>query len=430
MFRTIAVALLIFVSAWSQPSHAQVPIGTCVIPSANLSYTIIDNLLVVQNGNPANAGFGARDPSGMTFMRLPSTTPTLNAYFVAWNGNLVQVWSGGWNVMGTCAITLPPPVPTFFPGAQPHYGVPVLQNPNSSYELAAIPAPIVTSQSPYGLPLIASSQDAQQCAVQHSSGTSPAFRDCMVHAMVGNREGKVYDCAKTYHNSPPELSACVIASLGGANEQKYAQQFISCYQDSNANGDYQSMSLCMAGQNMSNDMARLVQCVSKQGSSGNVSVLSAAVCYGSDKLNLNTESQIVVQCAVATGGEPQAFAACAGGKLTAMELAKCSTGGIGQPGGCFGPNNDIVKYLKNYGVQLAAIFGPASLIVKDWEAAVDKIASGAVKAGATALRNVANETAKGASATIKAVGSAAQEVMPRITIGKPKGKIFGKRFSL
>ena len=58
-------------------------------------------------------------------------------------------------------------------------------------------------------------------------------------------------------------------------------------------------------------------------------------------LKLNPEQQIAVQCVVSTGGQPYAAAACIATRLTARELTKCFTEGIGGHG-CFGNTNDLI----------------------------------------------------------------------------------------
>jgi len=86
----------------------------------------------------------------------------------------------------------------------------------------------------------------------------------------------------------------------------------------------------------------LVDCAARSG--GTVSGLAA--CAGQeilgDQLHLNPEQHIAIDCVVQTGGQPYAAAACTATQLTARELSKCVTNGIGGRNGCFGDNNDLV----------------------------------------------------------------------------------------
>jgi hypothetical protein len=68
-----------------------------------------------------------------------------------------------------------------------------------------------------------------------------------------------------------------------------------------------------------------------------------ASCAGANMFNLqvNPEQQIAIQCVVSTGGQPYAAAGCIASRLTARELTKCLTDGIGGRG-CFGDTNDLV----------------------------------------------------------------------------------------
>jgi hypothetical protein len=63
--------------------------------------------------------------------------------------------------------------------------------------------------------------------------------------------------------------------------------------------------------------------------------------------HLTPEQTIVAQCMVDSGGEPLDFVACAGGQLTARELNKCLSDGIGGDEGCFGNNNSVLVALRN-----------------------------------------------------------------------------------
>lgn len=55
--------------------------------------------------------------------------------------------------------------------------------------------------------------------------------------------------------------------------------------------------------------------------------------------SLTRDGQMVAAIAQSCGGEPQCMAA----RWAAVEVSRCA-GGIGQPGGCLGPNGEIMRY--------------------------------------------------------------------------------------
>ena len=86
---------------------------------------------------------------------------------------------------------------------------------------------------------------------------------------------------------------------------------------------------------------RLARCVYE--TQGNL--WQAAWCASGRQLS--PEQQVIAGCVMQTGGEPKSTIACIGGTLTVREIEKCFSGGIGTSQGCFGPNNDAVRYLRN-----------------------------------------------------------------------------------
>jgi hypothetical protein len=70
--RALVSRLIIFaVFACAEAASAQIA-GQCIDKRYNVVFNIHNNGLVPQAINPMNAAFGMRDPSGVTFMRLPS----------------------------------------------------------------------------------------------------------------------------------------------------------------------------------------------------------------------------------------------------------------------------------------------------------------------------------------------------------------------
>ncbi|WP_135213164.1 hypothetical protein [Vitreimonas flagellata] len=360
----IIVAIMMMFSA---PAHAQV--GRCFDNVRGQAYDVFPNLWMVQVGNPMNQAQAMRDPSGVTFMRIPSTNPMYQAFFVDWTGQVVEINLNGMFPIGYCqfAQQFIPPNPYAFqyqPPQMANWGV------RTANGVQAVPQNFAQSNQRYVRPLLTSEQVAAQCMNQSSS--REAFGDCMLRSMLGAREERIYECGRNSEDNA-ELSLCIMNVVGGANERRAATQLAACYETYGENWD--AYPLCMAEQNMSNDSARLLSCVRQQAQQGQVTFFGTAICYGASQIQLTPEQQIAIECAATSGGDPMVFAGCAGGQLTARELNKCFTHGVGGSG-CFGPNNEIVRALRNVGVNLNDAFGPNNDVVRTWNNAVNDIQHG------------------------------------------------------
>lgn len=357
-----------------------------------------------------------RDPSGQMFLRLPSTTPEYNAFFVSWTGQLVQVDRvNGLHIIGGCQFQ------NSFVPQNPFVGIyrPPIMSTNLGVEtpggFVALPRDIVDPNRPYASVMITGQPQTEACfrAAWHPDNglNRDQFGDCMVGAMAGGREVAAYRCMRM-QQSPEARAFCMIKVLGGNREQRAAEALERCFAQFGT--DWSRYPLCMANVQVGGDAGRLLACVQQQSRSGDVTVMGTAMCYGAQSLNLNPEMQIVVQCAVATGGEPYAFTACAGGQLTARELDKCLRHGVGGPNGCFGPNNDIINGLREAGRIIAGQFGPNNDIVRTWNSAVQDITRGPGpnNEGVRVLRNVGNEIGRAPDN----VGRAISRAVPRVRV--------------
>lgn len=149
-----------------------------------------------------------------------------------------------------------------------------------------------------------------KCALE-SDGDRDTFAACAGRALLGSqlgqREQALLNCAAQAGGDAGDFAGCAAAPLVGGKLSREQQVALRCAAQSQ--GDVTQMGVC-AGANMFN-------------------------------LQLNPEQQIAVQCVVSTGGQPYAAAGCIASRLTARELTKCLTDGIGGKG-CFGDNNDLV----------------------------------------------------------------------------------------
>jgi hypothetical protein len=392
LFLIVGVFLL---SLFATPAMAQMQIGQCVDQVRGQAFAIYDNNFIVQIGNPGNQGIAMRDPSGLNFLRLPAANPMFQSFFVDWQGRLIEVNPNGWGPIGGCQFNL-----SWIPQNPFNniYQAPAMSNwgVRTNLGIQALPTTFAGNQQRYVRPLITSPDRANAC-LQQSGGETNAFGDCMLRQMMGQREIAIYDCSRSA-SSKEQLALCIVGATGGTNERRIAGQLGQCFDTYGTN--WNQYSLCMAEQNMDNDSARLLNCVREQSQNGDINVFGTAICYGAGRLNMNAEAQIAVQCAMTTGGEPIAFAGCAGGQLTARELNKCLTNGVGSHD-CFGPNNEIVKGLNAVGIDIRNAFGPNNTIVQTWNNAVNDLQNGPgpnndlVKAANTIANDLTNGPGKG-----------------------------------
>jgi hypothetical protein len=392
---------------------AQQPVGRIFDQVRMQSFVIYDNDFIIQDANPVNRGQAVRDPSGYMYLMMPSTTPNTNAFFIDWNNKLVQVDRiNGVNIIGYCQCPLPinPYANIYQP---PQYNEKVgVQTPNG---FRPLPNKIVDVSKPYGNIMITSEQRALECYEQslNIDGTlnRDRFGNCMIQNLAGNKELEILNCVKNSKNSL-EQTICMIGILGGDREKQISQKLLECY---NAYGtDYSKYTLCLAGTTADPELAKLISCIEQQSRTGQVTFINTAVCYGVQNLNLNPETQIILECAIASGGEPYTFASCAGGQLLARELDKCLTYGVGGSKGCFGKNNDIIKGLAAIGQALNIEFGPNNYLTKTWNSTVNDIKNGpgenheAVKT----IRNVSNEIEKANNNVKREI----KKIVPKIKI--------------
>ncbi|MBY5645850.1 hypothetical protein [Rhizobium leguminosarum] len=158
-----------------------------------------------------------------------------------------------------------------------------------------------------------------------------------------------YQCASSAQNTAGIMLSC----SGELGIDPNVQQTVACVADSG--GDRGKLVNCAAQAALPKEAARYVGCVAEsQGAT------SFALCAAGPKMN--EEWRIAAECAVQSGGQPYATAACAATRLTIRELTKCFQGNFGET--CFGRNNTIRMALDNAFNDLINGPGSNSEIVK------------------------------------------------------------------
>lgn len=321
---------------------------------------------------PPNQGMAFRDPTGQYYMRLPAANPMMEAYFAAWNGQLIllNAFAPGPQVIGVCQQQAAMPAP-------PQIAPPNLQP--SSFQVVgapqgapAIPAPFAPQQAGYVMPAYATEQQMVQC-VQQSGGQQNQFMECAARKLFSQQQMRVYECVSSSADDNARAQ-CLAGTLLGPNERKVLDQVQTCY--SQSGGDWNKLPLCMANQQFDPQTQKTIGCIQQQASSGQISAWGTVACIGSNQLGMNPEMTIAVQCATTTGGDPMSWAGCTGGQLTQRELTKCLTNGVGGPDGCFGPNNTIVQGLNQLNQMVQQQFGPNNDVVRNFNNAVNDINHG------------------------------------------------------
>ena len=348
------------------------PLARCVDHARGQTFIVTQSLYAFQENFPANAGMAVRDPSGQMFLRMPAVNPMLDAFFVTWQGQLIQLSVHMPSPMhiGACQFFLPLP-----PQGQvslPNY--PLAPNGGVITPDGVVPIPNQFMQRSVGIspPASASTKDAAEC-LEAANDDRDEFMDCMVPKMMTRDQVRAYVCMRRANGDDLTLTSCLAGTLMGENERKAMNQAVACYQENG--GDAQKIPLCMASQNFDPQTSRAAACVAKQAQQGSASMWGVAGCAAGAALKLNPELTVAAECAMSSGGQPYVFAACTGGRLTVMELNKCFTVGVGGSG-CFGENNEITKGLRALGVDLNKIAGPNGFVLQTWNNAVNDIQHG------------------------------------------------------
>jgi tetratricopeptide (TPR) repeat protein len=121
--------------------------------------------------------------------------------------------------------------------------------------------------------------------------------------------------------------------------------------------DKRAVAQCLGQQVLGQNESYYLNCIASNRNLG-----SATVCaVGKD---LTPEQQVALSCAVSSGGQAGVFAGCTGGQLLKRELEKCWEKGFATEGGCFGKNNEYVKFIRDLDEQAKQLMGENSAAYK------------------------------------------------------------------
>jgi len=178
----------------------------------------------------------------------------------------------------------------------------------------------------YGDPTAA----ASNCMYAGYGSDMNRFAGCWVMQMASDQQREIANCVMM-NTDWASAGFC----MAGRNLNPMGQAIARCALYSG--GNPQLAAQCAMGpMGVNPEAARLAGCVAANPNN----FWGAAMCVGGQYLT--PEQQVFAECAVQTGLQPYAFAACATAQLTVNEFQKCFQIGVGG-NGCFGSNNTIVR---------------------------------------------------------------------------------------
>ncbi|WMJ69237.1 hypothetical protein [Stenotrophomonas sp. 24(2023)] len=464
--RMMRVALLLCALFACAAASAQVQVGYCDDGVANQRYPLFEftnvapngyffktaGLQVYQNGRnkPPTLVPAAPDPSGMHLLAVQSGIAGLQ-FWIARNGDFITIGQNGWvNRIGGCAFSadfanqFPRPMPTpptqfvgyamGFEGSVLAGDVPGLNPAPSMIAPGALPSHLFGEGVHISSPVLVKEAALPTC-LAGAGGNGAAFYDCVLKQSLGSREQKIYACSQT-SLTRNETALCLLAANMGGQEQADLQRVRQCYAKHQTN--WNAYPLCLAEGRVDPKIMSLVQCARQNLQTGQQpSYWNLGACaFGPmlwQQLNPNAEATIAIECAMQTGGNPKAFALCTGGRLLISELDKCLTQGVGN-NGCFGKNNTISQAYQKIDDELARALGKSNPAYTAWRAArlasdPAMMARAAVDVNREIGRLSSNLSAE-AGRALDNFGATAADLIPRVKVGTPRGKIFGKKWSL
>jgi hypothetical protein len=393
-------------------------------------------------GHPAFAPqpiAAAPDPSGLHLLAVRSAVPG-QTFWVTRNGHFITISPAGHATqIGNCQVDpsyaaqfpLPSPLPPakYASFAAGFDGKALTTPPNNSF----MPE-VLLDEGFYNVPpIIVSPKTAEECT-KDSAGDKKTFFKCVASRSLGEKEKEAFECSNN-GGSKDEIALCLLASRFKGADRDNLKKVQACYAQYGSN--WNAYPACLATSSVDPKVMNAIQCAKQNfrpGQDPNYWSFGACVLGPSAfaSFNPNAESQIVIDCAMKTKGNPEAFVMCSGGRLLANELEKCVTKGFGDDG-CFGDGNSLSKLYDEVGNNLKTAFGDNSVAFHAWQIART---TSDPKQMIEAVNNISREVDRLGNnlsdATKKALGDAGDalaQIVPQVKVGKPKGKIFGNKWS-
>lgn len=188
---------------------------------------------------------------------------------------------------------------------------------------------------------------------RNRSVTENDFYGCLVHRAMPQDYRLAEHCLRANRHDGGRAFVC---STGNRDLQIIYDRVVELHEcTERAGGDQWLLSQCLGNAVLGPNERYYLGCVTQNRGD----MKSAAVCALGSKLN--PEQQIALSCAISTSGNPKAFAICTGGRLFEREITKCWQNGIATSNGCFGPNNEYRRFLRNVDAEMRRALGENSV---------------------------------------------------------------------
>jgi hypothetical protein len=171
----------------------------------------------------------------------------------------------------------------------------------------------------------------------NEAGSQRRFEECVVRQALPPAYRQTARCADRHSSDFAAVAACSAGRDDLQDEIRQFREVQACVERGRASNS--EVAACMATPFLGQEERRAVRCLAENRGDA----AAAIICHLSP--DLTPEQQIAISCAVRTGGQPHAFVGCTGGQLMQREVSKCFEHGIATERGCFGPNNEIRRYL-------------------------------------------------------------------------------------
>ena len=203
-----------------------------------------------------------------------------------------------------------------------------------------------------------------RACIQESGNNSAEFYQCVVERALPDDYKIARQCLARNQNDGGRALLCSTRRQDLLSTYDRFRQVQACAKKGQDNWDVAG---CVGQQVLGSNEQYYLSCVTRNRGD----LKTAAVCAIAK--DLTPEQQIALSCAISTGGQPHAFAVCTGGQLLSREIDKCWNNGIGTQKGCFGPNNEYVKFINNIDREARNLMGQNSEAYKAWKLWQDNV---------------------------------------------------------
>lgn len=219
-----------------------------------------------------------------------------------------------------------------------------------------------TAQIKFATPVVPDLNRLKNC--RNGSADENEFMECLVDRAMPSSYKLTKACVSS---NSDDLGAAFVCSTGNSALQDKYERVKQVQECASSASDKVDLANCVGQQVLGSNERYYANCVAHNRDASGAMVCALAK-------DLTPEQQIALNCAVTTGGEPHAYAACVGGQLTQREISKCWDYGIATDSGCFGPNNEIRKYWNTVDGSLRTALGENSVVYEAFVFYKDNVA--------------------------------------------------------